>query len=193
MKKLLTLFPILFLIMSLVVSVASAHVEVEPNQVLQGSEQVFTIQVPVEKDMPTTKVQVAVPDKVEIESIQPVPGWTYTIGKDADGKITNITWAAVGKGLQPGEFEEFNITGTAEKGAKTLRWKAYQTYQDGSVVKWIGPEDSEHPAPVTKVTAAATDNGAAATTQNSSLPLYLSIAAAVLSVIALVLSLIKRK
>lgn len=193
MKKFITIFPALILIMALVAGVASAHVEVEPNQVAQGSEQAFTFQVPVEKDIPTVKVQVAVPDNVEIESIEPVPGWTYKVGKDANGKITSITWAAEGKGLLPGEFREFKITGTAEKGAKTLRWKAYQTYNDGSVIKWIGPEDSEHPAPVTKVTTAqATDAATSASTQTS-LPLYLSIIAAALSVIAVIISLVKRK
>lgn len=191
MKKLLTLFPVLILIMSLVAGVASAHVTIDPNQVPQDSWQKLTIKVPTEKDIPTTKVKIVVPDKAEIMNLEPAPGWTYAVEKDANGKITSITWTAEGKGLLPGEFMQFNVMAKVAKDAKTLRFKAYQTYQDGSLVKWIGPEDSDHPAPVIKVTALAAND--TATTDNSSLPLYLSIAAVVLSVIALILSLVKRK
>jgi len=78
------------------------------------------------------------------------------------------------------------------KDAKSLQWKAYQTYSDGSVVKWIGPEDSEHPASVTKIVTATDQQTASATSdQTSQWPLYLSITAVVLSVIALFISLMR--
>ena len=81
------------------------------------------------------------------------------------------------------------------KDAKELRWKAYQTSQDGTVTKWIGPENSEHPAPVTKVIAANENISGAATdnTQNTSLPFYLSIASVVISILALIISLVRRR
>lgn len=191
MKKILAILPSSILALFLFIGVASAHVEISPDQVSQGTEQVFTINVPVEKDIPSTKVKVTVPDKIDIESIEPAPGWTYSIEKDANGKITSITWTTVDKGLLPGEFAQFNITGTAEKGTKALRWKAYQTYKDGSIVKWIGPEDSDHPAPVTEVTVTSTDQAnAGAQTNTSQWSLYLSIFAVILGFIAIILSIV---
>ena len=192
MKKILTLIPILFLAFSVIVNVASAHVTVDPSQVPENSWQKFTIKVPTEKDIPTTKVQVVVPDKAEIMSLEPAAGWSYTTEKDSGGKITSVTWSNDGKGLLPGEFMEFNIMAKVDDNAKELRWKAYQTYQDGSVVKWIGPEDSDHPASVTKVTATEEQNSEAKN-ENASWPLILSIVAAVLSVVALVISLVKKR
>ena len=138
MKKLLTLFPVLLLIMSLVVSVASAHVEVDPNQVPENSWQKFTIKVPTESDVPTTAVKIVVPDNAEIESLEPAPGWSIVTDKDVNGRITSVNWKAEGKGLLSGQFMEFNVMAKVAKDAKELRWKAYQTSQDGTVTKWIG-------------------------------------------------------
>jgi hypothetical protein len=40
-------------------------------------------------------------------------------------------------------------------------WKAYQTYEDGSVVEWTGPPDAEEPASVVTVVSDSSqaDNG----------------------------------
>ena len=46
------------------------------------------------------------------------------------------------------------MQGKVDDQAKEIIWKAYQTYQDGSVVEWVGAEDAEKPASVTKVNPA---------------------------------------
>ena len=40
-----------------------------------------------------------------------------------------------------------------------LTFKALQTYDDGEVVRWIGPEDADEPAPIVTLTAAASGGG----------------------------------
>jgi uncharacterized protein YcnI len=192
MKKLFTIFPAVLAFMFLWVGVASAHVTVDPNQVPADSWQKFVIKVPNEKDIATTKVEVRVPDGAEVMSIEPVNGWTFNAQKDQNGKMTSLIWTAEDKGLLAGQFIEFPIMAKVAKDAKSLQWKAYQTYSDGSVVKWIGPEDSEHPASVTKIVTATDQQTASATSdQTSQWPLYLSIIAVVLSVIALFISLMR--
>ncbi|WP_038111596.1 YcnI family protein [Tuberibacillus calidus] len=192
MKKLFTIFPAVLAFMFLWAGIASAHVTVDPNQVPADSWQKFVIKVPNEKDIATTKVEVRVPDGAEVMSIEPVNGWTFNAQKDQNGKMTSLIWTAEDKGLLAGQFIEFPIMAKVAKDAKSLQWKAYQTYSDGSVVKWIGPEDSEHPASVTKIVTATDQQTASATSdQTSQWPLYLSITAVVLSVIALFISLMR--
>ena len=40
-----------------------------------------------------------------------------------------------------------------------LTFKALQTYDDGDVVRWIGPEDGDEPAPTVTLTGAASGGG----------------------------------
>ena len=74
-------------------------------------------------------------------------------------------------GLSSTEFGQFLIQGKVDDQAKELVWKAYQTYQDGSLVEWVGAADADKPASVTKVNpaiAGSTDShGAAQYRKNS--------------------------
>ncbi|GGH86109.1 uncharacterized protein YcnI [Pullulanibacillus pueri] len=193
MKKLFTLIPILLFSVFLISGVASAHVKVQPYEVAPDSFEKFTVRVPTEKDIPTTKVRVVISNSVDVSSFQPKTGWTYETKTNADGKITEVTWTADGKGLLPAQFDEFNVMAHVNKDAKTITWKAYQTYSDGSVVKWIGPEDSEYPASVTKVVASASTDDTNQETSANQWPLYLSIIALVIGVFALLFTLFRRK
>ncbi|MFS0907429.1 YcnI family protein [Priestia aryabhattai] len=187
---------------------ASAHVVVYPQEATQGSYEKFTVRVPTEKDVPTTKVKIDIPKDVEISRFEPKEGWKYNIQKDSSGLITSVTWTATGAGLSPTEFGEFNMQGKVGDNAKKIIWKAYQTYKDGSTVAWEGPADAETPASITTVVkdnggeegshASATNQVAAgneATDNNSAstLPVTLSIIALALGVVSLILSLRKNK
>ena len=68
-------------------SVASAHVTVVPKTSTTGAWETYTLKVPVEKEVATTKVSIKAPTGVEIKSYQPVPGWKYSDEKDAKGII----------------------------------------------------------------------------------------------------------
>lgn len=133
--------------------VAAAHVTVQPREVTQGSFEVFTVRVPTEKQAPTVKVEVQFPQGVTISRFEPKPGWQYEIKRDSANRIVGVVWS--GGSLGPTEFGDFRMQGRIDKDATRLEWKAIQTYGDGSVVEWTGPEGSEHPASVTKVKPAA--------------------------------------
>ncbi|WP_029325674.1 YcnI family copper-binding membrane protein [Priestia aryabhattai] len=187
---------------------ASAHVVVYPQEATQGSYEKFTVRVPNEKDIPTTKVKIEIPKDVEVSRFEPMEGWKYDIQKDSSGLITSVTWTATGEGLSSTEFGEFNMQGKVGDNAKKIVWKAYQTYKDGSTVAWEGPADAETPASITTVVkdnGTEEDSHTSATNQttagnevtnndsNSTLPTTLSIIALVLGVISLLLSLRRNK
>ncbi|WP_370636404.1 YcnI family protein [Cohnella sp. CFH 77786] len=203
-KSVITVFVLLF---SLAFGgIASAHVTVQPKEVPANSYQVFTLRVPTEKEVATTQVKVEVPDGVNVSRFEPKPDWTYELEKNADGKITAVTWKTTGPGFGPTEFGQFNFQGKVAEDAKELVWKAHQTYADGSVVDWTGPADADTPASVTKVTAAAGGNdghgaasGSAASADganngdNDTLTLSLAIAGLAAGVLSLVVSLVRKR
>ncbi|PZE19927.1 YcnI family protein [Paenibacillus xerothermodurans] len=191
----------------------SAHVTVLPKEAVQGSYEKFAVRVPTEKEIPTVKVEVRFPvEAVSISRFEPKPGWTYELTKDDAGKITGVVWTATGEGLSATEFGEFYMQGKVADTAAEIKWKAYQTYKDGSTVEWVGAEGSDKPASVTKVTpkpagtaldshghSSAPAQAASAHPQSAeagggdSTPLFLSIAAVVLALVSVIISLSKRK
>jgi uncharacterized protein len=112
-------------------------------------------------------------------SFQPKPGWTRTETKvklatpiqSDDGPVTEriatVTWS--GGKIAPGEFDEFGFTGQVpDKEGEVLVFPAVQTYSDGKVVRWIGSEDADEPAPRVTLTAAAADHHDSTTTTTAS-------------------------
>jgi uncharacterized protein YcnI len=132
-----------------VTSVASAHVRVLPEEVPAGSFEVFTVRVPTERDIPTTGVRIEVPEGFTISRVEPVPGWDYELEEEA-GVVSAITWSGAEIGAT--EFQQFDVQGQTPEETGEYSWRAFQTYEDGSVVEWIGSEDSEEPASVVRVT-----------------------------------------
>jgi uncharacterized protein YcnI len=119
----------------LVISVTSAfaHVVVNPNQVGIGKLQTFTIGVPNEKDTPTVTVRLVLPDGLEEVTPTVKPGWTIALKKDGEA-VQEISWT--GGSIPSGQRDEFSFSAKVPDKETTLNWKAYQTYQDGSVVSW---------------------------------------------------------
>lgn len=184
---------------------ASAHVTVQPKQVPANSYQVFTLRVPTEKEAATTAIKVEIPDGVDVSRFEPKPDWTYELDKNADGKITVVTWKTSGSGLSSTEFGQFDFQGKVAEDAKELVWRAHQTYADGTVVDWTGTPEADKPASVTAVTAAAggDGHGSGAAAEASSAPatggsgrdmltLSLAIAGLAAGVLALIVSLVRK-
>ena len=142
---------VLFALLLAFAGTASAHVTVLPAETKQGSYEVFTVRVPTEKESATIRVELLFPEGVAISRVQPLAGWSYEFGTDAEGKKTSIVWTADGAGLADGEFGEFKLQGKVAEDAERLAWSAVQTYADGSAVEWAGGAESETPASVTKV------------------------------------------
>jgi uncharacterized protein YcnI len=127
---------------------AWAHVVVNPEQVPAGDYETLTVSVPTEKEVPTTKIRVEVPEGFLLSGVQPVPGWEYAFEEDG-GVITAVTWS--GGEIGPREFQQFLIQAQAPEEPGEYPWRAFQTYGDGSVVEWTGPPDAEEPASVVEV------------------------------------------
>lgn len=153
MKRSLTATLLAVLAVLLMAGVASAHAVVSPSQVPVDSYQRFTLRVPTEKPQPTVKVRMLLPAGLTFSGVQPVPGWTYAVEKDATNRVTAITWS--GGEIGPNEFQEFGLQAKTPKDATKMAWKVDQTYKDGTVVSWNGAPGTETPASVTEVAAAA--------------------------------------
>lgn len=132
---------------SLCVSQAAfAHVVVKPTEVATASYQTFTISVPNEKDTPTTEIKLEIPKGVT--SVTPTVKSGWSISQDIQGKgesrtVTSITWSGgeIDKGLR----DDFTFSAKTPDETGELRWNAYQTYEDGSVVAWDkGESEGRH-------------------------------------------------
>ncbi|ANF95325.1 YcnI family protein [Paenibacillus bovis] len=145
--------------------VASAHVTVKPAESMTGAWETYTIKVPSEKEIPTTKVTLKVPENLAFKQYQPVPGWKTTTEKNDAGEVTAVTWEAESGGIEAGQFQQFVFVGENPAKDSELNWDAYQYYSDGSIVEWTGDEGSDTPHSITVVSAAGA-NGAAATTDH---------------------------
>ena len=127
---------------------AFAHAEMSPAVALTKHGQLFTLAVPTEKEnATTTKIELTPPSGFAIDSFVPSPGWKRNVQSTGSGESTeihNVTWSG---GHVPAEEDAlFQFLASADS-AETYTFKVRQTYSDGTVVDWAGPESSDTPAP----------------------------------------------
>ena len=128
---------------------ASAHAIVSPAVALNKKLQQFTLSVPTEKaGKTTTTIELTVPNGFGIDSFEPAPaGWKQQVQSTGSGDsavVQRVTWT--GGDVPTGEDAVFRFNASTS-GAKTYTFDVRQTYSDGSVVDWSGPESSDAPAP----------------------------------------------
>jgi uncharacterized protein YcnI len=132
-----------------IASNAFAHAGISPPVVVAKKGQEFTITVPTEGAGHTTStVEVTPPDGFTVFGFADAPGWKRDVqqtGTGEDAVVQKITWS--GGSVPEGEYGAFHFTGMADSSG-TLAWKVRQTYSDGEVADWSGPEGSDEPAPV---------------------------------------------
>ncbi|MCS4486109.1 YcnI family copper-binding membrane protein [Staphylococcus americanisciuri] len=151
-NKLFASLALLIVISLGAVTVAEAHVTLNPRVSEPGSYEEYNVRVPVERNDQTVKLELEVPKGVSLSTVQPVSGFKHTFQKDSKGNIEKVTWTATDKGIGPNEHMDFPIVVANPKEEGTFIWKATQTYKDGTVVSWTAEdEQSETPAPRTKV------------------------------------------
>lgn len=171
--------------------VASAHVTVSSPGATQGGYAVLTFRVPTESDTASTtelKVQLPTDQPLASVSVQPTPGWSFTVSKAKlaspittdDGPVTEaisvIDWKADSEAtaIKPGEFQQFLISVGPLPKASSMTFKVLQTYSDKSVVSWIetpapgSTAEPEHPAPTLQLAPAAASAPASGSTSASS-------------------------
>ncbi len=165
------------------VGTASAHVTVSSSDAAPGGFGKVTFRVPNESDTASTvSLRIQIPEDAAMASVrvQPVPGWTATTttaelaepleahGQEISTYASVVEFRAVdGRGIAPGEFQEFALSGGPFPEVESLTFPAVQGYSDGSETAWIEPsvegqEEPERPAPVL---ALAADTAAAPTTE----------------------------
>jgi uncharacterized protein YcnI len=127
---------------------AFGHAVVSPPVVQPSELQVFTLSVPTEReDRATTKIELIVPKGFAIDSFAPAPGWRRRVSSTGSGEaavVDRVTWSGGETPTEEDAVFQFNATATA---ARTYTFHVRQTYDDGTVVDWSGPESSDTPAP----------------------------------------------
>jgi uncharacterized protein YcnI len=145
----ITAFAVAALAPLVVVASAAAHAKVSPPVVLAKAGQVFTLAVPTEKDgATTTSVELTPPQGFSIDSFVAAPGWKRAVQQTGSGEnatITKVTWS--GGAVPTGEATSFEFLATAASSG-SYTFGVRQTYSDGSVVNWSGPESSDTPSAV---------------------------------------------
>jgi uncharacterized protein YcnI len=140
--------------------VASAHAHLSPPVVLAKQSQVFTLAVPTEKEgATTTQIVLTPPQGFNIDSFVPSPGWKRTVQQTGSGEnatIQKITYS--GGSVPTGEDSTFSFLASPSS-SKTYTFGVQQTYSDGTVVDWAGPETSDTPAPTLEAKASLDGGG----------------------------------
>jgi uncharacterized protein YcnI len=158
---------------------ASAHAHLSPPVALAKEGQVFTLAVPTEKEgATTTSVEFTPPAGFAIDSFVPETGWKRTVQQTGSGEeavITKVTWT--GGAVPTGEDAAFSFLASTT-GTGSYTFGVRQTYSDGSIVNWSGPESSDTPAPVVKAVSSFGGGGSST----------LAIVAVAVAAVALVLA-----
>ena len=118
---------------------ASAHAIVSPPVAKSRVLQQFTLSVPTEEKGATTRfVQLSFPKGFVIDSFEPSPGWKRV------ERGHSVMWN--GGKVPTGEDAVFRFNASLDA-TRTYVFDVRQTYSDGKVVEWNGPESSDTPAP----------------------------------------------
>jgi len=135
----------------LTATMALAHIRIFPTDSTVGAREKYTMRVPNEKPVASSKVEGEFPVGLQVYDFEFKPGWKIDFKKDAKGNIVGATWT--GK-IQPYEFVEFGMLAINPKEGTDLTWKFIQYYDDGTKEEFTGPVGSRLPSPVVTLKAA---------------------------------------
>lgn len=151
-------------------SAAQAHVSLHPDVVPAGANATIDLRVPNEQESArTVKVAVKFPPGFLDVVTGYLPGWSAEVKTEKLAKpvttdegtvtsqVTEVIWTAASgsSGIPPERFANLPfLTAFPDQAGRQLTFKVVQTYSNGDVSRWIGPPDSESPAPTIDVTAA---------------------------------------
>ena len=164
----------------LVAAGAAAHARVSPPVSLANTLQLYSLAVPTEKAAPvtTSKIVLTLPKNFSIDSFVPTPGWQRVIQQSGSGDsaiIEKVTWT--GGHTPSGEDSLFQFLAQPASSG-TYTFQVEQTYSDGSIVDWSGPESSAAPAPTIQVKGSLGGGG------SSTLTIVALVVAAIAAIIA---------
>ena len=131
------------------VPAAFGHAAMSPPVAKSKVLQQFTLSVPTEEEgATTTTIELTVPSGFAIDSFEPAPGWKreeQATGSGEEKTIQKVTWS--GGKVPTDEDSVFRFNASLDS-SKKYTLQVRQTYSDGKVVDWTGPESSDTPAPL---------------------------------------------
>lgn len=178
------------LVFSALSGLAAAHAVVSPDKASIGSTETFTLRVPNERKVATIALRVVVPDGVESVTPYVKSGWSVDV--KYDGSIPKeINWT--GGSIPVGMVDGFDFRAQMPRKAGYINWKAYQTYEDGTVVSWdkaaTEPSDDENettgPYSTTNVVDDLSDKTETSKSSDNTLPIIASLLAVLFSIVAI--------
>jgi len=163
---------------------AFAHAVVSPPVAKAKVLQQFTLSVPTEEEgATTTEIELTVPDGFSIDSFEPSPGWKRALdifkANGEDAVIQKVTWTGGKVPTDEDSVFRFNADATSDK---TYTFRVRQTYSNGKVVDWSGPESSDTPAPTVEGVSSI---GGSSTSTLTIVALVLGAVGVVLGIVAL--------
>jgi uncharacterized protein YcnI len=142
------------------VASASAHARMSPAISLANKLQLYSLAIPTEQaNAYTTKIVLTLPQGFSIDSFVPSPGWKRverSTGSGDNAVVAQVTWSGGHVPTEEDSLFQF-LAQPASPGTYTFR--VQQTYSNGSIVDWSGPESSAAPAPTIDVVSAIAAGG----------------------------------
>jgi periplasmic copper chaperone A len=139
---------------------ASAHARMSPSVSLANELQLYSLAIPTEKaNAYTTKIVLTLPKDFSIDSFVPNPGWRrveQSTGSGENAVVTQVTWSG---GHVPTEEDSLFQFLAQPSSPGTYTFHVQQTYSDGAIVDWSGPESSAAPAPTIDVVSSVGGGG----------------------------------
>jgi hypothetical protein len=135
---------------------ASAHVQVQPARAPAGSDARLTFEVPNERsDAATRRIVIQMPRGVTSVEELALHGWRLST-RGQGGSVSRATLiAARNRELTGEERGSFRLkVGLPLREGAILVFKVLQVYDDGEIVRWLGPAGTSEPAAVLRLTAA---------------------------------------
>jgi uncharacterized protein YcnI len=127
-----------------------AHAVVYPKNSAAGARERYTIRVPNERAVPTTRVEITFPASIRVSGFLDVPGWKLEVVRDSAKVIRGAVWTG---SLGVERFVDFTFAASNPKEPGEITWPVLQTYADGELASWTGPKGSDRPASSTIITA----------------------------------------
>ena len=127
---------------------ASAHVRVFPAESKSGATENYKVTVPTEGKVSTVRVELVVPEGVELVSVADAADPHNVRNGEAGTSV--ITWRGE---ILPGWAREYYFTARNPQSGSQIAWQAHQFFADGTTADWVDVPGSKRPAPVTKLVA----------------------------------------
>jgi uncharacterized protein YcnI len=120
---------------------ADAHVVVLPDQSDAAGWERYVVLVPTEKESPTVRVEVRLPNGLDMIAVESKPGWEGHYEPFPVG-ASRVEWK--GGRIPSGTFVSFEFLAWNPPAPRVIEWQATQWYEDGSSDRWGGGGPDDH-------------------------------------------------